>query len=359
MTGRSLVSVGRRAVAVAVAITAVAVVASCSPRPPAEGRELALAGRALGTTWSVKLVVAPAAAPDPEDIERRVTAVLDRVDRGMSTWRSDAEIARYDARVDEEPYAFSAEVRRVVALALDLARETAGAFDPTVRPLVALWGFGAGAATEEPSASQLDEVRRRVGHGHLGWDADGRLVADVPGVTLDLSAIAKGYAVDALIAELARDRPRGLMVEVGGEVRVLGPRSDGGPWRHGVELPAPAPDAPRSELAAVIALTGGALATSGDYRQVTRAGGARRSHVIDPRTGRPAARDVASASVIAPTCAEADAVATALMVLGVEAGLAWVEARPWLEAGFIVRDGETLVGWRVSSGWEHHVVSGM
>jgi len=311
--------------------------------------ELRLAGEALGTVWSVELVIPEAPAPQRvAEIRERVDATLDRVDRGMSTWREDAELARFNRQTDLKFFAFSPETRRVIATALDLARETGGAFDPTVAPLVALWGFGAQAADTPPSVADLEEARRRVGWQHLEWSDGGRLARRVAGVQLDLSAIAKGYAVDAVVAELARDRPIGALVEVGGEVRALGAKAGGVPWRVGIDDP----EAPGSRLSAVVLLTGGALATSGDYRSLRVIEGRRRTHVVDPRSGRPVEQKVASASVIAPTCMEADSVATALMVLGPEEGLAWVEDRPWLETLLMVRDGGRISEKRASSGWD-------
>jgi thiamine biosynthesis lipoprotein len=310
--------------------------------------ELRFAGEALGTEWSVELVVPEAPAPERvARIRERVDATLDRIDRGMSTWREDAELARFNRHSDLDSFRFAPETRRVIAAALDLARETGGAFDPTVAPLVALWGFGAQAADTPPSVAELEEARRRVGWQHLSFREGGILARSVPGVQLDLSAIAKGYAVDAVVAELARDRPIGVLVEVGGEVRALGAKPGGAPWRVGIDDP----DAPGSRLSAVVLLTGGALATSGDYRNVRMIEGRRRTHVVDPRSGRPVEQKVASASVIAPTCMEADAVATALMVLGPEEGLAWVEDRPWLETLLMVRQGGGINEERASSGW--------
>jgi thiamine biosynthesis lipoprotein len=321
----------------------------CGCRDPRVAYELRLSGEALGTGWSVELVVPQ--APPPEEvaaIRERVAATLDRVDRGMSTWREDAELARFNRHSELRTFLFEPETRRVVAAALELARETGGAFDPTVAPLVALWGFGAQAADTPPSVAELEEARSRVGWRHLEWRAGGRLARRVSGVQLDLSAIAKGYAVDAIVAELARDRPIGALVEVGGEVRALGAKPGGVPWRVGIDDP----DAPGSRLSAVVLLTGGALATSGDYRRVRVVEGKRRTHVVDPRSGRPVEQKVASASVIAPSCMEADAVATALMVLGPEEGLAWVEDRPWLETLLLLREGEAAIEKRASSGWD-------
>jgi thiamine biosynthesis lipoprotein len=315
--------------------------------------ELRLEGEALGTSWSVEMVTRHAVdASGSAALKGRVVATLERVDRGMSTWRDDAEIARFNRARGLEPFAFSPETRRVVRAALELARETGGAFDPTVAPLVALWGFGAEAATGEPGAAELARARQRVGWSHLAWNANGALVRRVPGVQLDLSAIAKGYAVDAIAAELAREGPLGLLVEVGGEVRTIGAKAGGQRWRVGVDHP----DAPGARLEAVVALAGAALATSGDYRQVRVVEGRRRSHLVDPRTGTPVDNGVASASVIAPTSMEADAVATALMVLGPDEGLAWVEDRPWLEALLLIRSGGRVSSRRASSGWSNWLV---
>ena len=139
-------------------------VAGSGCRAPDAAHELRLAGEALGTVWSVELVLPE--APSPErvaEIRDRVDATLDRVDRGMSTWREDAELARFNRHSDMDSFRFAPETRRVIAVALDLARETGGAFDPTVAPLVALWGFGAQAADSPPSVAELEEARRRVG----------------------------------------------------------------------------------------------------------------------------------------------------------------------------------------------------
>jgi thiamine biosynthesis lipoprotein len=153
--------------------------------------------------------------------------------------------------------------------------------------------------------------------------------------------------VDAVAGELAAEQPLGVLVELGGEVRAFGARTTGDAWRVGIENPA----TPGAGLEAVVALTHGALATSGDYRQARIVSGERRSHVVDPRSGVPVRNGVASVSVVAPTCMEADAVATALMVLGTDEALTWVEARPWLDALLLVRTGDRSVERRASSGW--------
>jgi thiamine biosynthesis lipoprotein len=317
-------------------------------REPDAIHEVRLAGEALGTAWSVALVIRdPDLELGPNSLRSRVAETLDRVDRGMSNWREDAEIVRFNRKGSSDPVRFSPETRRVIAAALVLARETGGSFDPTVGPLMKLWGFWGDQGPTDPDEAEQARVRGRVGWRHLAWDEGGRLVRRVPGVELDLSAIAKGYAVDAVVNEMLPDRPLGILVEVGGEVRAVGTNARGEPWRVGIEDPL----APGVRLGAVVALTGGALATSGDYRQAHILEEERRPHVMDPRSGRPVRNGVASASVLAPTCMEADAVATALMVLGAEDGLAWVEDRPWLEALLLLRTAEGSVERRASSGW--------
>jgi len=321
----------------------------CGCEAARSGQLLQLEGSALGTRWRAEIVLGE--VPDPDRVaalRAGIVAVLDRIDRGMSTWREDTEIARFN-RGSDAAVALSAETRRVVGAALDLARESGGAFDPTVGPLVALWGFGAHAASRRPAEDELARVRSRVGWRKLEWDESGRLLRRVPGVELDLSAIAKGYAVDAVIAELGAARAFGLLVEIGGEVRTSGTKPGAAPWRVGIQHPQ------AEALEEVVELRGVALATSGDYRQQRFVDGRWVTHVIDPRTGRPVGRGVASASVIAPTCMEADAVATTLMVLGAEAGLDWIEERPWLEALLLVREGGGALTRRASSGWSRWV----
>ncbi len=321
---------------------------SCRHDGAAAAEPVKLSDRAFGTTWSVVLV--PRAGCSEIDGERAgelVRQTLERVDSLFSTFRSDSELARFNRSADSSSFAFAPEARKVIAAALELARETGGAFDPTVAPLVRAWGFGAGAHDELPSPEHVEEARSRVGWGLLSWDENSRLVKRAPGVELDLSAVAKGYGVDAVLDALTgRYAPAGVLVEIGGDLRVMGTRAGGEPWRLGIQSPA-------GGLDSVVSMTGGALATSGDYRQTRGEGEARRTHIIDPRTGRPASPEVASASVLAPTALEADAVATALVVMGAGEALAYVEERPWLEALLMIRrPGEEQVSSkRASPGW--------
>ncbi|MEZ4237869.1 MAG: FAD:protein FMN transferase [Myxococcota bacterium] len=300
---------------------------ACAPPPPAVH---ALRGEALGTTWSVKW---RGDRPTEPDAEAAVVRVLGEVDAAMSSWRDDSELAAI--RSSHGPVVVSEETYEVVGAALELADATRGAFDPTVEPLMALWGFRGAPRTEPPTDDEIAAARAQVGWQRVRRfrGPDGAPRIDGGGTSLDLSAIAKGHAVDRVANALSALGAADQLVEVGGEVRAQGDGPQGA-WQLGVDEPEPG-HAPGQALAAVVGLTNAALATSGNYRSRYEADGTVIVHTMDPRTGRPFDSVVGSASVVAPDCRTADGWATALMVLG-EAGLPLVEARPDLEALLLV-----------------------
>lgn len=280
----------------------------------------------MGTTYVIEADCANGIPT--EQIER----VLARVNRLMSTYDPGSELSRFNRLPVGVPMAVSPETVDVVAAARRVADETGGAFDPTVAPLVALWGFGADAAGDPPTEVELRAAAetvdyRRVEHGH----APPSLRKLAP-VTLDLSAIAKGYAVDRLAKVLDESGCVAYLVELGGEIRVKGTAPGGGVWRIGVDAPT------AGGFASTIALRRGALATSGDYRQYRELDGERLSHIIDPRTGRPIRHGVASVTVVTDQAMFADAYATALLVMGEDEGRRFAQDRG-LAALFIVRRG--------------------
>lgn len=305
-----------------------------TPRSPVESEALnELRGEALGTTWMVKWRGSVGA-----DVQPVVEAVLAEVDQRMSTWRDDSELLA--VRAGPGPVPVSEETAMVVREALVLAEATGGAFDPTVQPLVELWGFHGKRRTDPPSEAELAEALAQVGWDRveLGRDPSGRPTVDAHGAALDLSAIAKGHAVDRVSNALSAMQLADHLVEVGGEVRASGTGPQGA-WKLGIDRPEEGL-APGQELAAVAALTNAAMATSGNYRNTYEIDGQRVVHTLDPRTGRPALGTVASATVVAPDCRTADGWATALMVLGPEQGLPLIEARPDLDALLLVVDGD-------------------
>jgi thiamine biosynthesis lipoprotein len=307
----------------------------CAPR--ADHR---LEGRTMGTSYHVTVVAGPGQSVDglQGEIDRR----LEEVNRGLSTWQEDSEITRFNrqAEVGEE-FPVSADFLRVMTAAAEVHALSGGAWDGTVNPLVALWGFGPGGpALSSPSPDRIEAAREEVGFGKIEIRAAGALVKRHPAVTVDLSSIAKGFGVDAVAEVLAGRGFSDFLVEIGGEVFASGRRRDGKPWRIGINRPDPA--AGPGEVYKVVPLADQALATSGDYRSYVVEDGRRRSHIIDPRTGQPVANGVVSASVLAPTCMQADGLATAIMVMGPEDGIRLIEDLDGAEALIVVNRGGFL-----------------
>jgi len=288
-------------------------------------------GEALGTTWSVKWV-----GPQRDWVDVAVADALNEVDRGMSTWRQDSEINRI--RSNEGPIEVSQGTYEVVVAALEIADKSGGAFDPTVQPLVELWGFHGKRRTTLPSDEELASARALVGYGKVSTLGEQGRWVDGGGTALDLSAIAKGHAVDRVSEAVSELGLSNHLVEVGGEVRAVGVGRNGSGWRLGVDTPE-AGLAPGEKLAAVVTLHDRSMATSGNYRNSYTIGSVEIGHTLDPRTGRPAENTVRSATVVAPDCRTADGWATALMVLGAE-GLPLIEAEPEVDALLLVEAAE-------------------
>jgi len=302
----------------------------CAPTPPAAE----FTGDTMGTVYSVKL-----AAPNPPAevrgaIRRAIEERLDRVDRLMSTYLPDSELSRFNRHAANEAFSAAPETLEVFRIAREVSELSGGAFDVTVGPLVAAWGFGAtDRIPAPPPEAELALLRSRVGFEGIEIDvAAGTLTKTLDGAVCDLSAIAKGYAVDQVATALQELGYGDFLVEIGGEVRAQGRRPDGAFWRVAIETP----DSDPRGVYEVVPLGDIALATSGDYRNYYEAEGRRISHTIDPRTGRPVEHALASVSVLHSEAVRADALATALIVLGPEAGYGLAE-REGLAAYFIVR----------------------
>ncbi len=295
--------------------------------------QLELAGSALGTTFRVA-IVEPLADLDSEALEADILAELAEVDRLASTWRSDSELSRFNAERSTDWLEVSAEFCAALAGALDVSRLTGGAFDMTVGPLVNLWGFGPDGPVEEPPpADQIERAMQSVGYDKVHADCQrGTARKDHEAIYVDLSGWAKGYAVDALAELLNASGLHNYLVEIGGELRVRGHNSERRNWAVAIEAPSTSARVPH----AVIHVTDTSIATSGDYRNYFDYSNSRYSHTIDPRTGYPVAHELAAVTVIHPVSAFADAMATALLVLGPDAGPPLAEDLG-LAAYFLVR----------------------
>jgi thiamine biosynthesis lipoprotein len=298
-----------------------------------------IAGTTMGTTYEVKLVMGLEGNElDLKDLNDSIQSRLDAIDFEMSPYREDSELSRFNRYHSEAPFPVSRQTAEVFAIGRDVGDLTGGALDITAGTLVNAWGFGPERLTPGiPDASTLQELLRRVDYRTIAVDLEGGSVRKrLPDVVCDLSAIAKGYGVDQVTDLLDEYGIADYMVEVGGEVRALGLNAKRVPWRIAIEKPT---DRAR-EIEIVVPVSGYALATSGDYRNFFEHRGERFSHIIDPRTGRPIQHGLASVSVIHHECAIADAYATALLVMGPEAGMTLAEELG-LKAVFISRAPES------------------
>lgn len=288
----------------------------------------------MGTSYSVTV---PTATQGQDAIGAAVRQALDRVDALMSTYRADSEVSRFNRHESVEPFPVSAETHAVLATAQELSATTGGAFDITVGPLVDVWGFGPREISEPPTEETVRRLLERTGWRKLVLDPQDRAVRKiVPQLRIDLSAVAKGYAVDLVADALERLGYRRYLVEVGGELRAAGSRADGTPWRVGVE----SPDSSDRGVQRILQITDTAVATSGNYRNFREADGQRYGHVLDPRTGRPTTNQVLSATVLHPSAMHADALATALLVLGESEGTDLAEREELAVLLLVARDGE-------------------
>jgi thiamine biosynthesis lipoprotein len=273
-------------------------------------------------------------------LRERVESELEAVNLAMSTYIPGSEISRFNRIDPGDFFSISDRFEQVMQAAVRVHEDTGGAFEPTLGPLVDLWGFGSkGRRTGPPAPDAVAEALSRVGLQHIVVGREGLRKA-VSGVELDLSAIAKGYGVDRVLDLLMQEGLENVYVEIGGEVACRGVNAQGVPWILGIQFPDALSGAHAYRR---LRLKDRALATSGDYRNFYQTGEGRSHHILDPRTGQPASHGLASVSVLAKDCMTADAVATALYVMGAEEGMSWLQAHPDLEALFIVRTPQGFV----------------
>lgn len=302
----------------------------------------------MGTFFVVKIVPGEAGLVGNRRtaVDRAIREELQRVDVLMSTWRNDSELSRFNAWHSLEPFALSPETFDVLAAALAIAHETDGALDVTLAPLIDVWGFGPGGqGGSAPDAAAVASVMAAVGIDKLDLDIETRTVRKRhPAVRVELSSIAPGWVADRIGEMLERRGFTDFLIDVSGELVARGSNESGQPWQVAVERP-------QSEgrgIARVIPLKDTAIATSGDYRNYREEGGMRLTHILDPRTQQPIQHRLASATVIAPTCMRADALSTALMVMGPDEALAFAE-REALAVLLLVREPDGSFAERLSS----------
>ncbi|MBT8132105.1 MAG: FAD:protein FMN transferase [Gammaproteobacteria bacterium] len=311
-------------------LAACVVLASCSGVD--NGAE-SFSGAALGTAWSVK-VTDLRRDLSRTIFEERITERIAAVDAAMSTYRNDSELMQFNDYPSTDWFPVSRSVAAVVAEAIAISQLSRGAFDTTIQPLTELWGFGAsGVRSRPPERSEVRQARSQTGNQKLQVRLNPPALRKTASeIAVDLSGIAKGFAVDQVAALLDEHGSRNYLVEIGGELRAMGHNAQFKPWRIGVELPDP--DA--TEFERIMPLQNQGMATSGDYRNFFEDMGRRYSHTIDPRTGYPIRHNLAAVTVLADSAMRADALATALLVMGLQDGRALAK-RENIAAIFIQR----------------------
>ncbi len=314
----AILSTQRRRLLLGLGGSAALTLAGCGR--PSTRAEVHFTGETMGTTYNVK-VARWSQGGRLSDLQEAVHAAFDGVNRRMSLYSTGSELTRFNRSPGD--MVLSEDLWRVVAAGQEVAAATDGAFDMTVAPLVVRWGFGPAPRGSVPQGEEIRTIRARTGHQALQLDGGRRLASKRRAdLELDLGGIAKGYGVDLAASALDAAGAEHYMVEAGGEVRTRGVNADGQPWRIGVEQP----DAMPQRARLVVPLSGRAMATSGDYRNYFEADGRRYSHEIDPRTGAPIDHRLCSVTVVAEDCMRADALATALLVLGPERGVRLAES---------------------------------
>lgn len=307
-------------------------------KPLSGGRTLRLDGETMGTYWSLSAVVDPAI--DDGVVRALLLRGFDRIIAQMSQWEPESEISRFNRAPAGTEFPISAEFAYVLDCAVQIAAASGGAFDPTLGEVSEQWGFGAGPAPGWLPTPGKEATRYRW--ADLQQDETGRHILQPGGLRLDLSGIAKGFAVDYGMRQLEQAGIRHALLEIGGELRGAGVQADGLPWWVDIDIP---PDS--TAIHARVALTGWSIATSGNYRRRRSAEGRSWSHSLDPVGAAPLSDHMLSATVLHQGCMQADALATVIMVLGPDHGLAFADAHG-IPARMVSADGTVC-----SAAWRH------
>lgn len=289
-------------------------------------------GRIFGTTYHITY-------QSDDNLKKEIEETLKAVDQEFSMFNPQSTVALIN---EGKRPTLSDDFLEVYQLAQQVNEESDGAFDITVAPLVNAWGFGF-KNLQMPNNHQIDSLRRLVGMEHVslaGAKGSQYVRFQRPRMMLDFSAIAKGYGTDRVARLLMSHDVANFMVEIGGEVYAKGNSEKRLPWRIGVSKPVDDPDNDAQELETVLNVTNQAMATSGNYRNFYYKGGRKYAHTIDPKTGRPVQHSLLSATVLAPTCAEADAYATSFMVMGLDKARQVLERKKQLKAYFIYQNAQ-------------------
>lgn len=288
----------------------------------------------MGTSYSIVIVNPKNISVDKEKIQNEIKQLLTNFNQQVSTYIPDSQISQFNNLESTEWYKVSDDFFSIAQAAQDVGKLSNGAFDISISPLVDLWGFGPSKRNDVPDAKQIKEVVSQIGYQRLELNSDTKSLRKTQGnLRIDLSAIAKGFAVDKVSDLLINNNLPNHLVEIGGELRASGVNHTGKKWRIAIEQP----DLTTNITQKGLEITNRAVATSGDYRNYFVENGERRSHIIDPKTGYPIKHKLASVTVLHESAALADAYATALLVMGNVKGKDFVKDNN-LDVLMIIRD---------------------
>ncbi|WP_428160575.1 FAD:protein FMN transferase [Desulfobacter sp.] len=322
-----------------------------SPAQSLATQEYVFTGQTMGTTYSIKLV---SAKPLSESLwQEKIDLRLKQVNSRLSMYQKDSELSRFNAAPKDLPFRVSADFYQVLEQCRDLYALTFGAWDGTVKPLVDLWGFGIkGRRDTPPEPEEIKALLKNIGFNKLDI-GDHFLTKTMPGITLDLGSIAKGYGVDEIARLIREGGVENYLVEIGGELAGAGENKHRKAWIVGIANPEKG--ILNSGLYKEVRLDNKAIATSGNYRNYFEKNGHIYSHIISPKTGYPVENAVVSASVISDTCTRADGLATALMVMDTDKAIALINTLDNTECLIIRQDGKKKTALR-SSGFKSYEI---
>src|SRR5574344_1180968 len=303
-------------------------------------------GHVHGTTYHITYE-----APEGKSLQTEYEAEFKQFDLSLSTFEPQSIISRINK--NDSNVKIDNNFRTVFEEGEKVSAASGGAFDMTVAPLVNAWGFGFDKK-DHVTESQVKEIMKHVGYQKVKIEGD-HLIKSDPAIMLDASAIAKGYSSDVVARLLEKHGVKNYMVEIGGECVVKGHNQEGKNWTMGITKTVDDSTQQQNELQQIIEMSHGGLATSGNYRQFYYKNGKKFAHTIDPHTGHPVNHSLLSSTIYAPTCMEADAYATACMVLGIDKAMSLIEAHPELEGYFIFSDANNKYDVKFTSGFKNMI----
>lgn len=311
-------------------------------------KKFQISGYAQGTTYHIIYY-----APDSTVTQKHTDSLLSRLDNSVSLYSPTSLICRFNTSARgievDEPF------KLLIKKAIEVNRATSGAVDVTVKPLVDAWGFGVKKPVSPPDEQKIKKILKNVGVDKI-WLIGNFLHKKHPGVQIDLNGIAQGYSADLLAGLLERNHIKSYMVEIGGELRIKGPKPDGSMFTVGIEA-IDGNDLSPDLLRKVISLNDGAVTTSGNYRKHLQAGGKQISHIINPKTGYPAQNEMISVTVVAKDGITADGYDNGFMAMGLKNTLKYLAHRKDMEAYIIYKKSDGTVADTATTGFKAYEIN--